>query len=515
MVLRELFAVFGVEFDDRELQQGSRSLEDTTSKLKDFAAALSAGLALNAVKDFAVETARMTNELTLASRRLGISTEGLQAWSVAAQRAGVDTDGVVDAISTLQERARDAVIDPQSDPAEQLRLLGVAARDASGELRSGQDLMLDVADALGRMDNQTDRVGAAMTLFGDVGRELLPILQQGREGFAAATRELEGLGGGLSQGAIAAGQDFTRATQRLSTAMLSLRSRVAVELLPALTRLTDGAVELLGRFFEVADKSEIVKAALVTLGVAAVATALKLIVAFLPAIAPFVGLALAIGVVALVLDDLIVSINGGRGVFGDFTDAIGDFIEMNRLDGGPLGKVARTWEALIELFEDAYDAIARVLGLDTAPDRSEFTDERGLQTPEEARRRASERERDAARGRRRARNAARILDFLPGGAPISAFEDEEIGSVPGARPPDRAELTSDEARRALRRPPERLTARATGGPIEIRQENSPVFNIQGTDIEDALRRARDQEIRERRRAAEDLADAVGGTAGGD
>lgn len=446
---REIFARFGVKFDASELRAGDDAISQTTDSLQRFGAALTSGLAAIGVGSFVAETVRMGTELDRTARILGVSTDAIQSWGVAAQRVGLDLDKVTDAFSTLQERARDAVLDPKSDPALQLRQLGVEARGANGELKDGETLMAEVARGLASMGTQTDRVGAAMTLFGDVGRELLPVLQRvGVEGVGPLRAELAALGGGLSGEFVEAAREAGLATGRLETAADGLRSQIGVVLLPVLTRAADGlsgAAVALGRM---AGQSKLAEAAVTTLGLAAAATAAKVLLSFAPLVLQIGAATAGFVVLALVVEDLLTTFDGGDSVFGRFNDSLRDFFDMNREQTGFVADLAREWESYVEVVERAIDAIAQFFGADALPDTTEYTTVRGLQPPG-ARLEGTREQREglaiaeSMARRRRSGSTGQFLDYLgsaglttPGTIPRDAEDDPiPFTTARGLRPP--------------------------------------------------------------------------------
>ena len=54
--------------------------------------------------------------------------------------------------------------------------LGVSITDASGQLRDRQEVFYEVIDALGRIENVTERDAVAMDIFGRSAQELNPLI---------------------------------------------------------------------------------------------------------------------------------------------------------------------------------------------------------------------------------------------------------------------------------------------------------------------------------------------------
>ena len=57
-----------------------------------------------------------------------------------------------------------------------LAALGVSARDANGEIRSTNDIFLDISRGLNLLGSAAERNSAAVKIFGRAGIELIPIL---------------------------------------------------------------------------------------------------------------------------------------------------------------------------------------------------------------------------------------------------------------------------------------------------------------------------------------------------
>ena len=118
-----------------------------------------------------------------------------------------------------------------------------------------------------------------MTVFGDVGRELLPVLQRGGRAIDAYSAELEELGGGVSANSIEASQRLGFAMNRLDLVMTSVKDEVLAPLIPVLERVTLELVEMFSQSEEGAEVTRSLGEAAVALGQAFVAV-IPLIVGF-------------------------------------------------------------------------------------------------------------------------------------------------------------------------------------------------------------------------------------------
>ena len=63
--------------------------------------------------------------------------------------------------------------------ADAYKALGISVTDAHGNLRDGETVYWQAIDALGKMQNETERDALAMQIFGKSARELNPLIEQG------------------------------------------------------------------------------------------------------------------------------------------------------------------------------------------------------------------------------------------------------------------------------------------------------------------------------------------------
>ena len=97
---------------------------------------------------------------------------------------------------TLQERAVNAANGEEGD-IEMLKLMGISAKNARGELKNADSLLLELADRVKQMRDAGEMgkaAGIMNQLGGEEGARLLDLLQNGRSGLLAMRREARELG---------------------------------------------------------------------------------------------------------------------------------------------------------------------------------------------------------------------------------------------------------------------------------------------------------------------------------
>jgi hypothetical protein len=107
-------------------------------------------------------------------KKTGVSFEGLQTFEFIAKQTGANFESITTGARTLARAI--------ADDSSVLAALGIATRDANGDLRKTEDVIGDLADAYKGSRDETSKIDVATRLFGRTGAELIPILELGREG---------------------------------------------------------------------------------------------------------------------------------------------------------------------------------------------------------------------------------------------------------------------------------------------------------------------------------------------
>lgn len=153
-------------------------------------ALLTAGTGLTKL---ALDAAEYATELTTATYRTGLAAEALQELQHAATITGVPLQTLENGLTKLQQSAGEAASGNKT-LATTFQALGVPLRASSGELRTTEELLTDVAEGLSQVENNTTRVQAAIRIFGKEGGRLLPLLSEGKDGIAKLRQEARDLG---------------------------------------------------------------------------------------------------------------------------------------------------------------------------------------------------------------------------------------------------------------------------------------------------------------------------------
>lgn len=118
-----------------------------------------------------------------------------------------------------------------------LAALKVATKEASGEFRSTQAVLYDVADRFAEMENGAQKSALAMDIFGKSGVSLIPMLNGGSEGMRDMAEMAQKLGLVISQETATAAGDFNDTLSLIGQGSQGVAQGIAAELLPTLNSL--------------------------------------------------------------------------------------------------------------------------------------------------------------------------------------------------------------------------------------------------------------------------------------
>jgi hypothetical protein len=104
-------------------------------------------------------------------------------------------------------------------------------------------VLLDLAERFKAMPDGAEKTALAVRLFGKSGAELIPFLNQGRDGINELSAEMQALGVQMSGETAAQAGKFNDALDKLKLASTSIGNQIIASLLPALNDMAGGMVE--------------------------------------------------------------------------------------------------------------------------------------------------------------------------------------------------------------------------------------------------------------------------------
>jgi hypothetical protein len=202
-----------------------------------FAATAAAAVAgFGALVKGAVDAADQTGKL---AQKVGVSTESLSQLGFAAGQSGTDIKGLENGLKALSRVAVESSTGSKQ-AAEAFAALGISATDANGQVRGTEELLLDIADKFSQFEDSASKAALAQRLFGRAGLELIPLLNNGRDGIEALKKQADALGLTITDKTAKAAALFNDSLDVLRSRVVGLARQTAADLLPALAEAVDG-----------------------------------------------------------------------------------------------------------------------------------------------------------------------------------------------------------------------------------------------------------------------------------
>ena len=235
MIVEELVSVLGLDIEADDLPKFQKGVLSATGAIGGLIGAAVAGAAtLSAMLDTVGETAQSSK----FARSIDISFQSLQRLEYAAQQTIGSSGAIKGVLQGLEQSARGAANGLDGGAAVAFARLGVQIHDANGELRSADQLLLDVADAVSRSGNPDLAFTIAEQL--GLGPDLNLLLRLGADGINDLGDEAQRLGLILGDGAAKESEEFTEGMKRLRRAGQSLLISVGLPLVEWVNDLVVG-----------------------------------------------------------------------------------------------------------------------------------------------------------------------------------------------------------------------------------------------------------------------------------
>lgn len=218
---------------------GAKNVQEKTAKLSAAAGVAAAGMVAMAAK-----AASSADDLLTLSNVTGFSVEELQKLQYASSFVDVSMETMTGSITKLTKG--------MASGSDAFDKLGISITDADGNMRDATDVWYEAIEALGGIQNETERDQVSMELFGKSAMEMAGIVDDGGEALKQLGEEAEATGNILSGDAVADAVAFNDQIDELKAkseqAFLAAGAALADTLVPALETLVDVITSVLSWF---------------------------------------------------------------------------------------------------------------------------------------------------------------------------------------------------------------------------------------------------------------------------
>jgi hypothetical protein len=216
---------------ERQTSRSVGQMSTAFGTLKGTLAGIGAGLSIGALSaSFAGAVAELS-ELDDAAQKTGASVESLSSIFNTLAPTGVTMAEITDIAGKLTKAMAGAGVE-SSRAAAAFKAIGVSTKDASGNLRAVDDVLVDLAKALDGYADGSNKVALAQELLGKSGAAYLPLLKD----LAQFNRE----NATVTAEQAAAAADLEDAWRKLEREGSILRQTLASKIIPTLLDITKG-----------------------------------------------------------------------------------------------------------------------------------------------------------------------------------------------------------------------------------------------------------------------------------
>lgn len=275
-----------------KVSEGAAKAAEKTRALSTAAAGALAGIA-----GVAYKAATNADDLNTLAKQTGFTTAELQKMQYAADRIDVSMETITGASQKMVNKLRSSE--------KTFADLGIATRDASGNLRSSSDIFYDTIKYLSTIENETERDAVAMSIFGKSANELAGVIDDGGQALKEFGDEAEQAGLILDQETLDGLNEVNDEIDKLKAKGAASIAKAGASALQALTPLIEkvaSAIEKVLNFIAQLTPQQMQIIVTILAVVAAISPLLSLVSALSAAIA---FLASPIGIVIAIIAALI------------------------------------------------------------------------------------------------------------------------------------------------------------------------------------------------------------------
>lgn len=205
-----------------------------------------------------------SEQLIILSQRTGINVEELSQLKYGAEQVGMSIEELANGLKFLERNAFNA-LEGNTKLQGAFEKMGISVSDTNGQLKTGSQLLLDMADRFSHMPDGPEKTAIAMQLMGRAGVAMIPILNQGAEGIKKMEERATELEGTFSDADAKGFRTFNQDLKDMDTAFGGLTRRIAADVIPAIEDFIKFVTNIIVTMREWAQQHPVLSSALANL----------------------------------------------------------------------------------------------------------------------------------------------------------------------------------------------------------------------------------------------------------
>ncbi|CAB4176611.1 hypothetical protein UFOVP1672_26 [uncultured Caudovirales phage] len=240
-----------------QLDKGATSVESASKRMagatvaseKSFerlgnVAGVAISIAAAAILKFGKDALDAAGDIAELAQQIGVTTDTFQELTFAGVQFGVTQENLSQSLAIFSRNIGQAA-NGSDDMLKSFRSLGVGILDANGALRSNDDILNDVVDAIAKIPDPARQAAIGAELFGRSFAKLLPMFKDGKVGLDELRRAAHEAGGVLSEEAVKAADDASDAIKSLELVVAKLAQTIVSQAAPYIKVMADNILALM------------------------------------------------------------------------------------------------------------------------------------------------------------------------------------------------------------------------------------------------------------------------------
>ncbi|MBS0424615.1 MAG: hypothetical protein JSR71_09390 [Proteobacteria bacterium] len=216
-----------------DMDKAKNYVDNAVGAMNQILGMIGVGLSFSGLSALAKGVADSGDKLNDLRKITGMTVNELGGLDKMAKLNGTDLDSVAKGVGNMAKN--------MSSGNDVFKLMGVNIRDTNGNLRNANQVLLDVAGKFERYEDGAAKSALANELFGKAGRDLIPLLSEGRAKLEEAAEAHRKYSGWTNESAEMADK-FNDEMTILQGRVAGVKNRFVIDLLPTLTDITSAFV---------------------------------------------------------------------------------------------------------------------------------------------------------------------------------------------------------------------------------------------------------------------------------
>lgn len=197
--------------------------------------------------ELGVQTATTYDEIGKNARALGVSVESYQRLAYAMRQGGVADAQFSDALKTLNQKMDEAARGSK-EARQSFKNLGVSVGDIKS--KNPEEIFLQLADGIAKIDDPAQRAKASMQLFGGSGLRVAEAMRGGSAALRQLGKDAEKSGNVLSGEQTQLAEDTTAAMERMRMGFEGIKNQIGAQVMPIVMRAAQDITQYLDEHSE-------------------------------------------------------------------------------------------------------------------------------------------------------------------------------------------------------------------------------------------------------------------------